>query len=51
MNKLKLKSGREVELKELGLDERDDVIDSAKYTYDDKGNVTGFKITQSFITN
>ena len=33
MNKLKLKSGREVELKELGLDERDDVIDSSKYTY------------------
>ena len=50
MDKLKLKSGREVELKELGLDERDDVIDSSKYTYDDKGKVSGVDITQSFIT-
>ena len=41
MNKLKLKSGREIDIKEISLDERDEMLDSVEYTYDDKGNVTG----------
>jgi len=50
MDKLKLKSGREIELKELGLDERDEMLDSVEYAYDDKGGVTGVKMMHSTIT-
>ena len=50
MDKLKLKSGREVELKELGLDERDEALDSVEYIYDDKGGVSGVKMMHSTIT-
>ena len=50
MDKLKLKSGREIELKELGLDERDEMLDSVEYIYDDKGNVSGVKMMHSTIT-
>ena len=50
MDKIKLKSGREIELKEIGLDERDAMLDSVEYTYDDKGGVTGVKMMHSTIT-
>ena len=50
MNKLKLKSGREVEIKEIGLDDRDEMLDSVEYTYDDKGGVSGVKMMHSTIT-
>ena len=50
MDKLKLKSGREIDIKEISLDERDEMLDSVEYTYDDKGKVSGVDITQSFIT-
>ena len=42
MNTLKLKSGRELKLKEVTLDERDEMLDSVEYDYDDKGNKTKF---------
>ena len=38
MNKLKLKSGREIGIKEISLDERDEMLDSVKYIYDDDDN-------------
>ena len=50
MDKLKLKSGREVELKELGLDERDAALDSVEYLYDDKGGVSGVKMMHTTVT-
>ena len=50
MNKLKLKSGREVDIKDVTLDERDDMLDSVEYTYDDKGVVSGVKMMHSTIT-
>ena len=50
MNTLKLKSGRELKLKELTLDERDEMLDSVEYDYDDKGNVSGVKMMHSTIT-
>ena len=50
MNKLKLKSGREVGIKELSLDERDEMLDSVEYIYDDKGVVSGVKMMHSTIT-
>ena len=50
MDKLKLKSGREIDIKEISLDERDEMLDSVEYAYDDKGNVSGVKMMHSTIT-
>ena len=50
MTKLKLKSGREVDIKTASLDERDVMLDSVEYTYDAKGNVSGVKTMHSTIT-
>ena len=50
MDKLKLKSGREIDIKEISLDERDEMLDSVEYTYDDKGGVSGVKMMHSTIT-
>ena len=50
MDKIKLKTGREVDIKDISLDERDEMLDSVEYVYDDKGNVSGFKMMHSTIT-
>ena len=50
MDKIKLKSGREIGIKDISLDERDEMLDSVEYTYDDKGGVTGVKMMHSTIT-
>ena len=39
MDKIKLKSGREIGIKDISLDERDEMLDSVEYVYDDKGGV------------
>ena len=50
MDKIKLKTGREVGIKDISLDERDEMLDSVEYVYDDKGNVSGVKMMHSTIT-
>ena len=50
MDKLKLKSGREIGIKEIGLDDRDAMLDGLEYTYDDKGEFKGFKMMHTTIT-
>ena len=50
MDKLKLKSGREIDIKEISLDERDEMLDSVEYTYDDKGGVSGVKMMHTTVT-
>ena len=50
MNKLKLKSGREIGIKDISLDERDEMLDSVEYIYDDKGGGSGVKMMHSTIT-
>ena len=50
MDKLKLKTGREIDIKDISLDERDEMLDSVEYVYDDKGNVSGVKMMHSTIT-
>ena len=50
MNKIKLKTGREIEIKDISLDDRDSMLDSVEYTYDDKGGVAGVKMMHSTIT-
>ena len=50
MEKIKLKSGKEINIKDVSLDERDEMLDSVEYTYDKKGNVSGVKMMHSTIT-
>ena len=50
MDKIKLKSGREINIKDVTLDERDEMLDSVEYVYDKKGNVSGVKMMHSTIT-
>ena len=50
MDKIKLKTGREIDIKDISLDERDEMLDSVEYVYDDKGNVSGVKMMHSTIT-
>ena len=48
--KLKLDSGREVKLKDVSLDDRDEMLDKVKYTKDGKGDFDGIEMPQSTIT-
>ena len=50
MDKIKLKTGREINIKDVTLDERDEMLDSVEYIYDSKGNVKGVKMMHSTIT-
>ena len=50
MDKIKLKTGREINIKDISLDERDEMLDSVEYTYDDKGNMGGVKMMVGTIT-
>ena len=50
MDKIKLTTGREVGIKEVSLDERDEMLDSVEYVFDDKGGVKGVKMMHSTIT-
>ena len=50
MTKIKLKSGRDIDIKSPSLDDRDIMLDSVEYVYDDKGNVGGVKMMHSTIT-
>ena len=50
MDKLKLKSGREIDIKEISLDERDEMLDSVEYIYDDKGESKGFEMMHTTVT-
>ena len=38
--KIKLKSGKEIKLKDVSLDERDEMLDSCVWEFDKKGNPT-----------
>ena len=50
MESIKLKSGREIKIKDVTLDERDQMLDSVEYVYDEKGNISGVKMMHSTIT-
>ena len=50
MDKIKLKSGREIGIKDVSLDERDEMLDSVEYVHNDKGDITGDKMMHSTIT-
>jgi len=46
----KLKSGKKIKLKDVSIDERDEMLDSVEYQYDTKGNPKGMKMMNSTIT-
>ena len=50
MTKIKLKSGRDIDIKKASLDDRDEMLDSVEYLHDDKGNISGVKMMHSTIT-
>ena len=50
MDKIELTTGRKVEIKDVSLDERDEMLDSVEYIYSDKGEIAGVKMMHSTIT-
>tara|TARA_Y100000361_G_C10907062_1_gene212015 strand:+ start:213 stop:494 length:282 start_codon:yes stop_codon:yes gene_type:complete len=46
----KLESGNKIKLKDVSIDERDELLDSVEYQYDEKGNPKGMKMMNSTIT-
>ena len=46
----KLESGNKIKLKDVSIDERDELLDSVEYQYDAKGNPKGMKMMNSTIT-
>ena len=46
----KLESGKKVKLKDVSIDERDEMLDSVEYQYDEKGSPTGVKMMHSTMT-
>jgi len=47
---IKLKSGRKLKIKDVSLDERDELLDSVEYQLDDKGEAQGVKMMNTTIT-
>ena len=47
---MKLESGNKIKLKDVSIDERDEMLDSVEYQYDAKGNPKGMKMMNSTIT-
>ena len=47
---IKLESGKKIKLKDVSIDERDEMLDSVVYQYDAKGNPKGMKMMNSTIT-
>ena len=46
----KLESGNKIKLKDVSIDERDELLDSVEYQYDEKCNPKGMKMMNSTIT-
>tara|TARA_R100000152_G_C6778645_1_gene209482 strand:+ start:3150 stop:3431 length:282 start_codon:yes stop_codon:yes gene_type:complete len=47
---MKLKSGKKIKLKDVSIDERDEMLDSVEYQYDIKGNPKGMKMMNTTMT-
>ena len=46
----KLKSGKKIKLKDVSIDERDEMLDSVQYEYTKDGKVQGVKMMHSTMT-
>ena len=47
---IKLDSGRKLKIKDVTLDERDEMLDSVEYSFDKKGKVRNVKMMNTTIT-
>ncbi len=47
---IKLETGRKLKLKDVSLDERDELLDSVEYTFDKKGKVQNVKMMNTTVT-
>ena len=47
---IKLESGKKIKLKDVSIDEKDMMLDSVEYLYDDKGGIRGMKMMNTTIT-
>ena len=47
---MKLKSGKKIKLKDVSIDERDEMLDSGQYQYDEKGSPKGMKMMNTTMT-
>tara|TARA_R100001509_G_scaffold160992_1_gene129524 strand:- start:397 stop:678 length:282 start_codon:yes stop_codon:yes gene_type:complete len=47
---MKLESGKKIKLKDVSIDERDQLLDSVEYQYNEKGETTGMKMMNTTIT-
>ena len=47
---IKLESGKKIKLKDVSIDEKDMMLDSVEYIYDDKGGIRGMKMMNTTIT-
>ena len=47
---IKLKSGKKIKLKDVSIDDRDEMLDSVEYKYDAKGNAKGMKMMNTTMT-
>ena len=47
---IKLKTGRKLKIKDVSLDERDEMLDSVEYQFDAKGNVESIKMMNTTVT-
>ena len=46
----KLESGKKIKLKDVSIDDRDEMLDSVEYQYDHKGKAKGMKMMNSTMT-
>ena len=47
---IKLKGGKSLKVKNVTLDERDELLDAVKYSYNSKGDIQGVDMMHSTIT-
>ena len=47
---IKLETGRKLKMKDISLDERDELLDSVEYEFDKKGKLKNVKMMNSTIT-
>ena len=47
---IKLKSEKKIKLKDVSIDDRDEMLDSVEYQYDAKGNAKGMKMMNTTMT-
>tara|TARA_R100000773_G_C4220402_1_gene119092 strand:- start:4039 stop:4320 length:282 start_codon:yes stop_codon:yes gene_type:complete len=47
---VKLENGKSVKIKELSIDERDELLDACKFTTDKNGNIGGMEAPHSTMT-